>query len=72
MEPLCPTFLQKQNSRFKLYSPAASKVYVPPPVGGIDIVFFGKVIGCTSGGRMPPLVSGEFFGPRVEKNMLKH
>ena len=55
-----------------IFSPAASKVYVPPPVGGIDIVFFGKVIGCTSGGRMPPLVSGEFFGPRVEKNMLKH
>ena len=54
------------------FSPAASKVYVPPPGGEIDIVFFGKVIGCTSGSKLPPLVSGEFFGPRVEKNMLKH
>ena len=44
----------------------------PPPGGEIDIVFFGKVIGCTSGSKLPPLVSGEFFGPRVEKNMLKH
>ena len=53
------------------FSPAASKVYVPPP-GGKLTVFFGKVIECTSGSKLPPLVSGEFFGPRVEKNMLKH
>ena len=30
----------------KPISAGASKVYVPPPRGGIDIVFFGEVIGC--------------------------
>ena len=39
------------------------------PGEGNDIVFFLKVIGCPDHSRMPPFISGELFGLRVEKNI---
>ena len=41
-----------------------------PPRGGNDIVFFQKVIGCPDHSRMPPFISGELFGLRVEKKII--
>ena len=40
---------------------------MPPPEGGNDIVFFRKFIGSPDHSRMPPFISGELFGLRVER-----
>ena len=51
----------------ELLSPGARRVYTSPPRGGNDIVFFRKFIGSPDHSRMPPFISGELFGLRVER-----
>ena len=52
-------------------SPGARRLYVSPPGGGKRHSVFLKVIGCPDHSRMPPFISGELFGLRVEnKNYI--
>ena len=52
----------------ELLSPGARSagVYTSPPEGGNDIVFLRKFIGSSDHSRIPPFISGELFGLRVE------
>ena len=47
-------------------------VNLPPPWGLMFEMFFLKVIGYKIHTYLPPAFRWDVFGPRVEKNMLKH